>query len=161
MTEVRYLRSMINGVPVVAAPAEIDVTTTDQLRAVLLDAASRGHATVVVDMTRTRFCDSCGLHELLRAHQRAQAEGGELRLVLPGDGPIPRIVTLMCLDRLIPSFASLAEATAQPPDAANQRRGTRGPDADQRQARNRPVRPRLPADHELDVDCGARPTAAG
>lgn len=53
MTEVRYFRTMINGVPVIAAPAEIDITTTDQLRAVLLDAASRGHATVVVDMTRT------------------------------------------------------------------------------------------------------------
>jgi anti-anti-sigma factor len=115
MTEIRYLRTMIKGVPVVAAPAEIDITTTDQLHAVLLDAASRGHATVVVDMTRTRFCDSRGLHELLQAHERARAEGGELRLVLPGDGPIPRIVTLMCLDRLIPSFGSLAEALAQPP----------------------------------------------
>jgi hypothetical protein len=54
------------------------------------------------------------------AHQQAVAEGGELRLVLPGDGPVPRIVTLMCLDRLIPSFATLAEALAQPSDAANQ-----------------------------------------
>ena len=67
-------------------------------------------------MSRTRFCDSSGLHILLRAHQRAIAEGGELRLVLPGDGPIPRIVTLMCLDQLIPSFASLAEALAHTPD---------------------------------------------
>lgn len=116
MTEIRYLRTMISGVLVVAMPAEIDITTTDQLRGILLDAAIRGHATVVVDMSRTRFCDSSGLHVLLRAHQRAMAEGGELRLVLPGDGPIPRIVTLMCLDRLIPSFASLAEALAHTPD---------------------------------------------
>jgi anti-sigma B factor antagonist len=109
---------MINGVPVVAMPAEIDITTTDQLRGVLLDAAIRGYATVVVDMSRTRFCDSSGLHVLLRAHQRAVAEGGELRLVLPRDGPVPRIVTLMCLDQLIPSFASLAEALARTPDGA-------------------------------------------
>jgi anti-sigma B factor antagonist len=117
VTEIRYLRTMINGVPVVAAPAEIDMTTTDELCAVLLDAADRGRATVVVDMTRTRFCDSRGLHVLLSAHERAVAEGGELRLVLPGDGPIPRIATLMCLDQLIPSFASLAEALAQTPAA--------------------------------------------
>lgn len=114
MTEIRYLRRMIDGVPVVTAPAEIDVTSAEQLRAVLLDAASRGHVTVVVDMTRTWFCDSRGLDALLRAHEGALAEGGELRLVLPGDGPIPRIVTLMCLDRLIPSFASLAEALLWP-----------------------------------------------
>ena len=133
MTEIRYLRTMMNGVPVVAAPPEIDITTTDQLRAVLLDAAIRGHATIVIDMTRIQFCDSRGLHELLRAHERALAEGGELRLVLPGDGPIPRIVTLMCLDRLIPSFASLEAALAPPPDAPNQRRSIRGPGAGQRQ----------------------------
>lgn len=119
MTEVRYLRKTINGMPVVTTPAEIDITTADQLHAVLLDAVGRGHATVVVDMTRTQFCDSHGLHVLLRAHERAVAEGGELRLALPGEGPIPRIVTLMCLDQLIPSFASLEEALVQTPAAAN------------------------------------------
>jgi len=45
---------MINGVPVVTAPAEIEVTTADQLRAILLHSADRGHATIVVDMTRAR-----------------------------------------------------------------------------------------------------------
>ena len=44
------------------APPEIDITTADQLRSVLLDTASRGHATVVVDLTLTQFCDCCGLH---------------------------------------------------------------------------------------------------
>src|SRR5689334_2320326 len=43
---------MINGVPVVAAPAEIDVTTAGQLRTVLLRSVSRGHPAIVVDMTR-------------------------------------------------------------------------------------------------------------
>ena len=58
MSEIRYLRKMIDGIPVVTAPAEIDVSNADQLRAVLLDTATRGHATVVVDLTLTRFCDS-------------------------------------------------------------------------------------------------------
>ena len=110
MTEIRYLRTMIDGVPVVIAPPEIDVTTADQLRAVLLDTATRGQATVVVDLTKTRFRDSCGLHTLLRAHKLARAAGGELRLVIPADGIVPRIFALMCLDRLMPCFASLKEA---------------------------------------------------
>ncbi len=116
--EVRYLRKMIGGVPVVAAPPEIDVGTAAELRAVLIDAAGRGHPTVVVDMTRTMFCDSCGLHTLLRAHKRAVTGGGELRLVLPADGAIPRIMTLTCLDRFIPCFGSLAEALARTPGAS-------------------------------------------
>jgi len=127
--EIRYLRTMIDGVPVVTAPPEIDITTADQLRAVLTDSATRGHATVVVDLTLTRFCDSRGLHTLLRAHKLAQADGGELRLVTPADGIVPRIFALTCLDRLIPCFASLTEALAQPPAPANQRRDALGPDA--------------------------------
>jgi anti-sigma B factor antagonist len=116
--DIRYLRKMTDGVPVITAPAEIDITTADQLRAVLLDTAARGHATVVVDLTDTRFCDSYGLHALLRAHKLARADGGELRLVIPADGAVPRIFALTCLDRVIPCFASLTEALAQAPAAA-------------------------------------------
>jgi anti-sigma B factor antagonist len=102
---------------VVTAPAEIDVTTDDELGMVLLDAAAGGHATVVVNMTRTRFCDSCGIHTLLRAHKQAVAAGGELLLVIPADGAVPRIFALTCLDRFIACFASLEEALAQAPAA--------------------------------------------
>jgi len=82
---------MINGVPVVTVPAEIDVTAAGQLRMVLLRATARGHATVAVDMTRTRFCDSAGLTVLVRAHKRAWPGDGELRLVIPADGTLARI----------------------------------------------------------------------
>jgi hypothetical protein len=54
VSEIRYLRKMTGGVPVVTAPPEIDITTADEFRAVLLDTAARGHATVVVDLTLTR-----------------------------------------------------------------------------------------------------------
>jgi anti-sigma B factor antagonist len=113
LPDVRYLRKVINGVPVVAAPAEIDITTAEQLRAVLVEAAGGGHPTIVVDMTRTMFCDSSGLHTLLRAHKRALSAGGELRLVLPADGAVTRIVNLTCLNSFIPCFSSLAEALAR------------------------------------------------
>ena len=66
---------MINGVAVVSAPAEIDVANAEQLRTVLLEAGRRGHARVVVDMTRTRFCDSAGFSALAEAHMRAMAAG--------------------------------------------------------------------------------------
>ena len=108
---------MINGMPVVAAPAEIDVTTAEQLRSALLKAASHGHTTTVVDMTRTGFCDSCGLSVLVRAHKRALGEGGELRLVIPPDGTVFRIFALTSLYRFIPRFDSLTEALLQRPAA--------------------------------------------
>lgn len=106
---------MIGGVPVVAAPAAIDVATAEQLRAVLLEAASQGHTTVVVDMTGTQFCDSSGLSVLIRAHKRALEDGGELRLVIPPDGVVFRIFALTSLYRFIPRFGSLGEALLQRP----------------------------------------------
>jgi len=117
MSDGSYLIQMITGVPVVRAPAEVDVTTAEQLRAVLLEAATHGHTTVVVDMTRTQFCDSSGLSVLIRAHKRALEYGGELRLVIPADGPVYRLFSLTSLYRFIPRFGSLREAILQRPAA--------------------------------------------
>jgi anti-anti-sigma factor len=117
MRETSRLVEMISGVPVVTGPAEIDVTTADQLRSALLEAA-QGHATVVVDLTHTGFCDSTGLGVLIRAHKRALAEGGEVRLVIPDGGAVSRIFALTSLHRFIPRFGSLAEALRPAPAAA-------------------------------------------
>jgi anti-anti-sigma factor len=125
MSATTYPFQMAGGVPVVTAPAEIDTTTAGQLRSILFEWHARGHATVVVDMTGTQFCDSAGLRELVRAHQRARAEGGELRLVLPADGAVPRVFTFTGLDGLIPHFAALEQALAEVPAAGRPRR--RGP----------------------------------
>jgi len=103
---------IINGIPVVTAPSEIDPVTAGQLRTVLLHSAAHGHATIVVDMTGSTFCDSTGFSVLVRAHRRALAEGGGLRLVIPADGAVARIFTLIGLDRVIPRFASLDQALA-------------------------------------------------
>lgn len=112
MTESRYLNALVNGVPVVTTPAEIDLTTADQLRTALLRATQNGCPVVVADMTSTHFCDSAGLRAFIVAYKRARAEGAELRLVLPASGAVPRIFTLTGIDRLIPCFATVNEALA-------------------------------------------------
>jgi anti-sigma B factor antagonist len=117
MPDGSYPIQMIADVPVVTAPTEIYVTTAEQLRAVLMEAAAHGHTTVVVDMTRTQFCDSSGLSVLIRAHKRALEDDGELRLVIPADGPVYRLFSLTSLYRFIPRFGSLQEALLQRPAA--------------------------------------------
>jgi anti-sigma B factor antagonist len=109
--------TMVSGMPVVTAPAEIDITNAGQLRAALLDAAELGHATLVVDMSQTAFCDTAGLQVLVLGHRRAIAEGGEFRLVVQTI-PLSRVLSLTGLDRVIPSFASLAEAVSELPAIA-------------------------------------------
>ena len=70
-------------------------------------------------MTGTVFCDSAGLHTLVRAHKRVMAKGDELRLVIPADGVVRRILTLTGLDQFMSCFTSLEEALAQPQGAAD------------------------------------------
>ena len=111
MQDGRFPVQLVCGVPVVAAPEEIDITNAPELRAALLEASADGHGTVVADMTRTRFCDSSGLHALLAAHKRAQADGGELRLVIPS-AAVLRVFAITCIDRIIPNFTSLDDALA-------------------------------------------------
>jgi anti-anti-sigma factor len=104
---------MLGGVFVVTAPTEIDVTAAGQLRAILFDWRTRGHTTVVVDMTGTQLCDPAGIRELVLAHQRAQAEGGGLRLVIPADSAALRVFTMTGLDRLVPCYASREDALSR------------------------------------------------
>jgi anti-anti-sigma factor len=69
-------------------------------------------------MTRARFCDSSGFSVLVAAHQRALAEGGGLRLVIPDGSRVLRIFTVIGLGRFIPRFASLDQALPAAPAAA-------------------------------------------
>jgi len=100
------------GIPVVRAPEEVDVTNANGLRAALLEAAARGHGRYVVDMSQTTFCDTAGIHALVSAHKRAQAGGGDIRLVITG-AAVRRIFAITGLDEVIPHAASLDEALAQ------------------------------------------------
>lgn len=111
MTDARYPHTEINGVPVVAAPAEVDITNAEGLRSALFKAAVDRSGALVVDMTPTQFCDCSGLHTLLAAHKRAQAAGRQVLLVISG-GAVLRIFTLTGVDQVIPVFTTLAEALA-------------------------------------------------
>ena len=114
---------LVRGVPVVTAPEEVDITNAAGLRAGLLEGAgldaaagyeAAGHRAFVVDMTRTRFCDSAAIAALIEAHKRAQAAGGQMLLALSG-AAVPRIFELTGIDRVIPSFTSLEDALAHTP----------------------------------------------
>lgn len=117
MPDARFPVEMVSGVPVVSAPEDIDITNADALRTALLESAAHGPGTFVVDLTRTRFCDTAGLHALVSAHKRARAEGGEVLLVMRG-AAVLRIFAVTGLDQVFPSFTSLDEALAQVPGVA-------------------------------------------
>ena len=113
MPAVEHSVKTMNGLPVVSAPAEVDVSNADGLRQLLRACADEGHAVLVVDMHDTAFCDSTGLHQLVRAHKRATAAGGEVRLVITAP-TVLRLFAIVGIDRFFPIFKSLDEAVASP-----------------------------------------------
>jgi anti-anti-sigma factor len=59
-----------------AAHGEIDASTQDQLRSLLLDVLDKGADDVVIDLANVTFLDSSGLRGLIEAIQR----GASIRL---------------------------------------------------------------------------------
>src|ERR1700733_2944167 len=100
---------VVRGVRVVTVPEEVDITNAPGLRTALLQAAADGSPALVVDMTRTRFCDSAGLRVLVDAHKQALAEGRAVLLAVPA-AAVLRVLEITGIDQAIPHFASLDEA---------------------------------------------------
>jgi anti-sigma B factor antagonist len=98
---------------VVTLPEEIDLVNADQIGQELDAALASGVATVVADMTATRFCDTSGVRMLVLAHQRAAASGAELRVVIPS-ASILRVLALTKVDTVLRIYPSLEDALAPP-----------------------------------------------
>lgn len=106
--------AFVRGVPVVAAPGFIDSSNAAIVHAAFHRAACWGYATIAADMSATQFCDTAGLSVLVRVHNRAQQEGGQLRLAAL-TAPVLRLLSDNGLDRLLCVFRTVAEAVDELP----------------------------------------------
>jgi anti-sigma B factor antagonist len=95
---------------VVVLPTEIDVTNSEQVHDQLVAAMTSGVDVVIADMSATSFCDSSGVHALMFAHEAAVARGVKLRLAVPPDGSVRRVLQLIGAERILSVYSSLAEA---------------------------------------------------
>lgn len=99
------------GVPVVVAlPAEIDVTNSGQVHDQLVAALEPGVDIVIADLTSTVFCDSSGVHAIMRAYEEAAARDVQLWLAVAQAGSVRRVLELTGVGRLMPVYPSLQDA---------------------------------------------------
>jgi anti-sigma B factor antagonist len=99
---------------VAVLPAEIDVSNADRVAGELFAVIKPGVRVVIVDMSLTTFCDSSGLRAIARAHDRAQAQGAELRLVTAAPGVL-RVLAVTGSDTVVPVYSQLDDALAAAP----------------------------------------------
>lgn len=109
---------MVEGLAVVTTPDEIDVANAAHFRAALLAAAEFGRMAIVVDMSRTEFCDSTGLNVLVRALRQADQVGTEIRLVVQATA-LQRILTVTGVGSMFGRYDDLDQAlrTEEPREA--------------------------------------------
>jgi anti-anti-sigma factor len=84
---------------VLAVSGELDIATSDTLRAAVDEAIGSGAAEVWVDLTTVQVLDSTGLRVLLSAHQRLRELSKSLAVICP-PGPVRSVFEGSELDQL-------------------------------------------------------------
>lgn len=72
--------------------------------------AARG---VVLDLTETTYFDSSGVQLVFDLLERLQRRQQDLRLSVPADAPIRRVLSVVRLDETVPILTSVDEAVAE------------------------------------------------
>jgi anti-anti-sigma factor len=96
---------------IVALPDRIDLSNASQISEELLSLVNRGATALIADMSGTASCDHAGLDAVMRAYQRAAANGTQLRLVVTAP-VVRRVLSSAGLDRLLSIYPSVDTATA-------------------------------------------------
>jgi anti-sigma B factor antagonist len=94
---------------IVSLPEEIDITNADSCGNELRAAIRPGVAVVIADLTRTAFCDSQGMRQLVQAQDRATKAGAELRLAIESPAVL-RALKITGLDQLLRIYPSMQAA---------------------------------------------------
>ena len=81
---------------------ELDLHTTELLRARLTDSLRAGVSDLRLDLRALAFMDSTGLRLLIELNQRAQSQGWRLRLLAPTDEAAALVLRVTAVDTALP-----------------------------------------------------------
>jgi anti-sigma B factor antagonist len=91
---------------------EADVTGSETLHTLLEAQTRKRPSLLIIEMSALRFMDSSALQAILRANLALGKNGGRLALVSPHD-TVARVLEITEVDRLVPVYASVAEAASR------------------------------------------------
>lgn len=100
-------------VVVVGIDGELDRSNVAQVTAALLEAVPNAAKALVLDLSQTAYIDSSGVQLLFEVGSRLRKRQQELRAVVPEGANIARVLSVVALDRTIPSHTTLDEALAE------------------------------------------------
>jgi anti-anti-sigma factor len=92
---------------------EIDMTNATYLREQLLDSTPNDVLALVIDISGCRYLDSAAIEVLFDLSRRLARRRQELRLVMPPDSPLRRVIELTEVGSAAPVHDSLDSALSQ------------------------------------------------
>src|SRR3954452_10816380 len=94
MNDELSIRTSVEGsTATVTAVGEIDLSTVDDLRRAVTDAAGDGVDTLLLDLSRVEFIDSAGLGGLLELRSTLRSRSVTLQ-ISAGDGPVKQAMEI-------------------------------------------------------------------
>lgn len=86
----------------VSVAGELDMRTTEMLRAHLADLLRGGISELTLDLQALGFMDSTGLRLLIELNHRSRSEGWRLRLIAPTDEAAALVLRMTAMDTALP-----------------------------------------------------------
>jgi anti-sigma B factor antagonist len=97
------------GVAEVVVVGRLNMVTAARLREAIEQAVGANHAKVAVDLSEVVFLDSSGLGALVAGLKAVRAQGGDLRLIRPGE-QAQLVLELTNMGSVLKSFDTVADA---------------------------------------------------
>jgi STAS domain len=95
---------------VVALPARIDAAAAEYAADHIAAAFTPGVSVVIADLTSTRWCDGSTIRNVLKAHRKAAARGGQVRFAIRPGGSLCRITDFADVHPLLAVYPTLQHA---------------------------------------------------
>jgi anti-sigma B factor antagonist len=95
---------------IAAVNGEIDGSNAADLRLALADRLPSAASALILDLSETGYIDSAGIHTLFELGRRLSARRQSLRLVVPADSPMRRVLELCAVDAIAPMDGELEDS---------------------------------------------------
>lgn len=111
MSPLARLETRTEGGAIVATVAgEVDISNATDLGSALEGTVPQRALGLVLDLSQATYIDSAGIHLLFRLGGRLTRRRQQLRVVVPDDAPIRKIVNLAGLGWTVPHDRTVPEA---------------------------------------------------
>ncbi len=98
------------SVPVCELRGELDASNVDSVQSAILEHVGNDVPGLVLDLTATTYLDSAAVRILFDLARRLRTRRQELRLVVPPDGVVRRVLVLTALADVVPLDEHVDEA---------------------------------------------------